>query len=366
MTRTLLSLLALVLTACPPTTGLDDSGDGPEPDTGGPSGQQTTAVITTVASDYTTGAFATVDLDSWTLSDELFVTSGDPAVSVSEGMVFQLNRYGYDSMRRYEPGDWTAPLWEVALEDLSNPYVARVCEGVVFVALYDLGTIGVYDPDSGEELGTVDLSAFFDADSSGPEPSTLVPYGGKLYAGLERLDRDGGWVDAGGAVVEIDCGERAVTRSWSVGGNTAVHPWAGGEGLLVRARAYGDDAGGLYVLDPEADSVELRVDLGDEQLSNVGAFGGAAAATSLSADYTSSSLHCLDLAAGSITSSEVTDAYYTDLAVNDRGEAWITTGSSWMDPHAPTGLWVFGIEGCEAKTEQPIQPSLHPWSVDFY
>ncbi len=366
MTRTLISLLALSLCACPPTTGLDDSGDGPEPDTGAPSGEQTTAVITTVASDYTTGAFATVDLETWSLSDELFVTSGDPAVSVSEGVVFQLNRYGYDAMRRYEPGSWTAPVWEVALEDLSNPYEAQICEGAIFVALYDAGTIGIYDLDSGEELGAVDLSAFDDADSSGPEPSSLVPYGGKLYAGLERLDRDDSWSDAGGVVVEIDCAERAVTRSWSVGGNTAVHAWAEGHGLLVRARAFEDDAGGLYALDPDADSLELLVDMGGEQVSNLGAYGDAAVITSLSADYTSSSLHCVDLAGGAVTSSEATNAYYTDVAVNDRGEAWLATGASWMDPEAPTGLWVHDIAGCQSKTEQPIQPSLHPWGVAFY
>ncbi len=366
MTRTLLILLSLSLCACPPTTGLDDSAPGVEPDTGGGSGEQTTAVVTTVASDYATGAFATVDLDDWSISDELFVTSGDPAVSVSEGSVFQLNRFGYDAVRRYEPGAWTAPLWEVALEDLSNPYVARVCEGAVFVALYDKGEVGIYDLDSGAALGAVDLGAFFDADSAGPEPSTLVLYQGKLYAGLERLDRDGGWVDAGGVVVEIDCSERAVTRSWAVGGNTAVHPWPQGNGLLVRARAFGDDAGGLYALDPAADTLELLVDMGDEQLTGLGAWGQRAVATSLSADFGSASRHCLDLGAGAVSASEITDAYYSDVAVNDRGEAWVATGASWMDPGAPTGLWVYAIETCTARNDEPIQLSLHPWSVAFY
>lgn len=367
MTRTFFTLLIpLTLTACPPTTGLDDSGGTPDPDTGAEPGQQTTAVITTVASDYTTGAFATVDLADWTVSDELFVTSGDPAVSVSEGMVFQLNRYGYDAVRRYEPGSWTAPVWEVALEDLSNPYVARVCDGALFVALYDKGEVGVFDLDSGVSLGAVDLSAFFDADASGPEPSTLVEYGGKLYAGLERLDRDGGWVDAGGVVVEIDCAQRAVTESWAVGGNTAVHPWPGGDGLLVRARAFGDDAGGLYALDPDAGSVELLVDMGDQQLSGVAAWGDAAVATSLSADYSGSSLHCLDLSERVATRSEQTDAYHTDVAVNDWGQAWVATGASWMDPEAATGLWVYDIASCGALSDAPIQLSLHPWSVAFY
>jgi len=366
MIRALSSLLALSLCACPPITGLDDSGGTPDPDTGVDPGQNSTAVITTVASDYTTGTFATVDLESWEITDELFVTSGDPSVSVSEGAVFQLNRYGYDAVRRYEPGSWNTPLWEVAFEDLSNPHVARVCDGAVFVTLYDQGEVGVYDLDSGEALDSVDLSAFDDADSSGPEPSTMVLYDGKLYVGLERLERDDGWVDAGGMVVEIDCAQRAVTRSWSVGGNTAVHAWLEGEGVLVRARAFGDDAGGLYALDPAADSLELRVDMGDEQPSEVGAYGGAAVVTSQSADWSSSSVHHLDLAAGTIVSSQQTDAYYTDVAANDWGQAWVTTGESWMNPDAPSGLWVYDISDGSLVSDVPIQLSLHPRAVAFY
>ncbi len=369
MTRFLLASLLPLLAACPPTTGLDDSGGGPRPDDTGPrDGTHRTAVVATVSSSYTTGTVAAVSLDDWSVADELFVASGDPAVSVSEDRVFQINRFGHDAVRAYEPGAWQAPLWEQALADLSNPQVARVCDGAVFVTLYGDDEIAVLDPASGERIGGVDLSAWADADgdAKGPEASTLVPWEGKLYAGLNRLDREGGWVDEGGVVVEIDCAARTATRSWSAGGNTSVHPWPEGEGLLVLARAFGEDPGGVWVLDPEADRLEPRLTIDEGEPAGIAAHGDRAVLGVMAADYSSFELQCLDLAGGAVVSSEATDAYLADMKSNDRGEAWVVQGISWVDPDAPSGLTVYDIATCEPLSDQPIGLSLFPVSIDFY
>jgi hypothetical protein len=369
MTRFLLASLLPLLAACPPTTGLDDSGGGPSPDdTGSGDGAWTTALVTTVSSSYTTGTMAAVSLADWSVQDELFVASGDPAVSVSDGRVFQINRFGYDAVRAYEPGSWQAPLWEQALADSSNPQVARICAGAVFVTLYGDDEIAVLDPESGERIGGVDLSAWADADgdAKGPEASTLVPWEGKLYAGLNRLDREGGWVDEGGVVVEIDCEARAASRSWPAGGNTSVHPWPGGEGLLVLARAFGEDPGGVWVLDPEADRLEPRIVLDEGEAVGVAADGERALLGAMASDYSSFELHCLDLAGGAITSSAPTDAYLADMKSDDRGRAWVAQGISWVDPDAPSGLSVYDIATCAIETSQPIGLSLYPVSIDFY
>ena len=75
-------------------------------------------MLTSVSSDYSTGAFASVDLSDWSITDELFVTASDAAVSADEGMVFQVNRLGYDNVRMYEPGSWGEPIWEQSVGDL--------------------------------------------------------------------------------------------------------------------------------------------------------------------------------------------------------------------------------------------------------
>ena len=88
------------------------------------------ALVTTVAQDYATGGFATVSLDDWTVTDGLFLTTGDAALSVDAGVIYQINRYGYDNLRRYTPGEWAAPMWERSTGDRTNPYDAATCSRI--------------------------------------------------------------------------------------------------------------------------------------------------------------------------------------------------------------------------------------------
>ena len=307
-----------------------------------------------------------MDLDSRAVTDELFVTSGDPAVSADGGWVFQINRYAYDSVRLYAPGDWSEPLWEQDLGDLSNPYVADICGDDLFVTLYGRDYVGVYDLDTGTLKGTVDLSAYSDGDSIGPEGGSMVELGGKLYVGLNRLNRDGGWVSAGGKVVEIDCAARAVTRDWSIGGNTVVQHWPGTDKLLVRAAAYGEDPSGLYGLDPAADKVTLLVESTDGNFSGAAAVGSTAVATALAGDYSHYTVYCIDLAQGVADVLEETTSYLTGVAQNDRGEAWVSAGSSWIDSSAPSGIFIYDIATCTAQADSPLSFSLYPFDVAFY
>jgi hypothetical protein len=307
-----------------------------------------------------------VDLSDWSISDELFVTASDAAVSADEGMVFQINRLGYDNVRMYEPGSWGEPIWEQSMGDLANPHVGNICNGDLFVTLYGRDYIGVYDLSNGTILGTVDLSEFNDADDTGPEASTMVEVDGKLYVGLNRLDRDSSWSDEGGVVAEVDCASMAVTNSWSIGGNTSVHPWHGTDNVLVTARGYGKDAGGLYAIDTKAGTSSMIVETGSDSLSGLAAEGDAAVAISLASDYSHYSVHCIDIAGGTISTLEETSSYLTGATANNLGEAWITAGSSWIDSSAPSGVFVYDIASCSSLAKDPLGFSLNPNSVAFY
>ncbi len=363
MTLRLLSLLALA--ACTGSTpDPQDTADTGDTGTTEPARQQY-AVLTTVSADFTTGSFATVSVDDWTVSDELFVTTGDAAVSVDDDRVFQINRLSYDTARMYLPGDWTAPVWEKELPDLSNPGDADVCAGSLFIAMYGTNTLGVYDPATGNQTGSVDLSEFDDVDGVGPEPGSMVEINGKLYVGLNRLDREDGWSDVGGAVAEVDCTSQTVTNSWSVGGNTSVFPWPGTDQVLVLARAFGDDEGGIYGLDP-ATGIDHIASVAGENFSGLAATAGNAIAISLAADYSHYATHCIDLGTGAVTGTAETAVYYNSIAGNDRGEAWITAGPSWIDDTAATGIFVFDIDACTERTTDPISLSLAGKDIAFY
>lgn len=370
MTRLLLPIL--LLTACPPKAAVDDSGS---PSTGGDGGAtsegQQMAVLTTASLDYATGSMATIDLDTWQVTDSITTTAGDASVRAQEGLVIQLNRFGYDSVRLYTPGLWDAPTVEIGVSDgegTTNPHDAAVCADQLFISLYERSHLLVLDPTSGTVTGRVDLSAYDDAD--GPEPSSMVRRGHRLYVALERLDRGAGWIDAGGMVVEVDCTTATATRAWEIGGNTRVYHWADEDRVLVGARAYKGWAEGIYVLDPDADTVELAADVGvtGNTLGGVAASGGAAVMTTLSEDLSTTGIHCVDLGDGSITDADSRTEYLQSVSVNDRGQAWISAHWGWTDPDgARPGVIVYDIATCTSLTgDSPFGLDLAPTSVAFY
>lgn len=325
------------------------------------------AVVVTVSRDYATGSFATIDLDSHEVCDELFVTSGDPGVAVSGGVVYQFNRFGYDNLRAFTPGEWSRPRWERELGDAANPQDVALCAGRLFVSLYGRAELAILSPDTGDQLGVVDLSAFDDGDGVGPEPGGLVVEGDQLFVGMNRLDRENDWVDRGGAVAQIDCDTGAVAQSWSVAGDTRVKPWLDGEGVLAAGRPFGDQAGGLWAITGEGPRLLIDDALLEGELAGVAAFGDRAILTSLSDDYSAYAIWCADLSAGTVRSLGSSTSFLTDLAANERGEAWLTAHWGWQDPEASmAGLSVYDIGACAERTAgAPLTLSLAPYAVSF-
>jgi hypothetical protein len=354
--------------ACAPTAdvpGADESYGADGGDDSGASGS-VHAYVTTASSDYATGAFATVDMDDLAVQDELFPVAGDASAVATGGLVFQLNRFGYDTVRRYTPGEWTVPDWEVEVGDLSNPVDAEVCDGRLFVSLYGTDHLGIYNVDTGLVSGAVDLSAFADGDGVGPEPAAMVQVGGRLYVGLNRLDRtDGAWSDAGGMVVEVDCAAGQVTDSWDVGGNTEVYDAWDGQ-VVVGARAFGDQSGGIWVVQPGGGAA-LVVDLDAVGQDAVGAavWGDRAVVLTMAADYSGHGVHCLDLTTGELDGSADSNAFLSGVVTDGAGEAWVTAGWSWLDPEGERpGIDRYDVDTC-ARVGAPIRFSLAPSSVSL-
>jgi hypothetical protein len=342
-------------------SGSTDSGDTEV------SGLHGVAVVTTVASDYSTGSIAVVDVNTWTATDELFVTSSDPDVVAEDGWVFQINRYGYDSVRKYSAGDWAAPLWEQSMGEFSNPYDVEICNGDLFVSLYGANHMAVVDLATGLSKGQVDLSEFADSDGVSPEAADIVEVDGKLYVGLQQMDTTQTyWASEGGKVVEIDCAAMAVSQSWDVGGNTNLMPWPDSGKVLAGAEAFGSDTAGLYVIDTVAGTKTQLVESTDMNIVDVAAFEDKAIVVSMKADWSAYALSCLDLATGDMALMMETASYLTSITANNRGQAYVTAGSSWIDPDAPAGLMSYDIATCTAISSEWMGFSMYPTSVAFY
>ena len=370
----LLSLLlsfTLLGSGCPTVDDDDTVGDD---DDSAAAAHQTHAVLTTT--DFAVGALATVDLDTWGVTDSITATSADPFVRVDGGLVLQINRWQHDSVRIYDPATLTTPLAEFSTGAGSNPQEARFCGDHLFVTRLEETSIGVYDPGSGMAVGQVDLSAWVDDDGS-PEATTMTRVGDTLYVGLQRLDRDSIWwtpSDGGGRVLELDCATREITREWTTASNVMVqrHPLDDDALLLVDGAYYTDE--GLVSLDGGIRELPLDGEPGPHQLTDEdlggNVIGVAATATGrgivVTAEDVGHRVLCLDMADWTTTELLFTEAYIPEFAVNARGEAWIVV-RSWLDPDDEGGLMVIDLETCTDLTgDDLIRFELEPFSVAFF
>ncbi len=357
-----LAALLLVAAAC------DDGVPG-----GGGDGVPGDAFAVVATSDYTVGALATVDLESWTVRDEVTAATGDTVVRVDGGLVIAINRYQVDSVRLYDPADLTLPLVEFSTGPGSNPQDAAVCGGHLVISRYGEEALEVVDPATGAEVGAVDLSAYADADGL-PEAASMVRRGELLYVGLQRFDR-GTWqpAEGGGRVVEVDCGTLEVTRDWETGPNPVVraHPARDDRLLVLEGVFYDEDMaialdGGIRELDLAAGELG-PLELAEEELAaNVvdiaGDPGGAAVlVTGDDAGYT---VWCVDLGGWGASELLATGSYLPEMAVDDRGRVWITARTGWTDPGSPGGLIVVDAGSCADLTAAGwLRFSLDPFSV---
>lgn len=321
------------------------------------------AVATGVSMDYAVGNLFAVDRGDLTLYDGLTATSGDPVVRVDGGLVLQLNRYGYDSIRLYEPGFFERPVLEFSTDDggtlPTNPVDARVCGDKLFVALYGRDQLPWYSLDFGRIMGRATLADLADGDGVGPEPGSLAELDGTLLVGLNRLDRGEGWTDRGGAVVALDCADGARLGQWEPGGNAAV--WEGGPtGALVSARPFEDKEGGLFLFDGALTPCWQPPQ--GEEITGVAADAHRAVVTTLAADLVHARARCVDLDTGASELLLETTSLLSELRLDPEGRVWLSAG--WGTQGETPALRLIDLTTC--STTEEIIPLLAPFSVDFY
>ena len=343
--------------------GCQDGGEVRKP--GGTDIETGTAVIATVAPDYSVGALATVDLESYEAQEELAAVSGDPALALEGGYLWQLNRYMHDTVRKYDPSDISIPLAEVSVapdSGSSNPHDIALCGDTVLVSQYELPELLLLDLDGLAVTGRIDLSQF--AEDGNPEASTLVKHDGSVFVGMQNLDRDGpAWVGTGGAIAEIGCDSLAVERSWDFGNNLRLYPWEEGEGILVATESFGSLLGGVYRMDTEEGSFELLAGATAGKVSSVAAMGSSLMSIEAAEDLSGYQISCHDLAGGDSITHGIQGEYLVGAAADSSGRAWILSNFGWVDPLSFVGLYVYDMETCSEVDASPIPFGLGPYSI---
>ncbi|HOO55911.1 MAG TPA: hypothetical protein PLN69_03750 [bacterium] len=167
----------------------------------------TLAVV--ITNDGTTGVLATMELcgdhtsaptvNTYSTIDE------DSIVVTSDDYVYVIGRYNTSSISVFDPSNNMSLVKQYSVGDGSNPHDIEIISSTkAYVTRYELGTILIVNPNTGDELGTIDLSGVDTTDGI-PEMDSMVRVGNKVFVTVQRLDRNNYWSASGpGLVVVID------------------------------------------------------------------------------------------------------------------------------------------------------------------
>jgi hypothetical protein len=236
---------------------------------GGARGERAVVVNT----DFETGQLATLPIRTpRRVQHPASQISSDAVMRTSGGYVFVVNRFLGDNIQRLDPGHGFRTVFQCSTGAGSNPNdIVVTAPDKAYVTRYGRPELWIVDPATssscdGFHRGTIDLSAFADADGL-PEMSQTAVVGSHLFVSVQRLDRNHGFAPTGPSeLVVIDLTSDTVITGIVLHGANAFGDASGierepGTGWLVLATPgdiYRVGDGGLVRVDPYTLTAEDR------------------------------------------------------------------------------------------------------------
>ena len=323
-------------------------------------------VQATVSMDYAVGALATIDTSTNAVQDQISSISGDPVLDFDGTFLWQLNRYRYDTLRKYDPADLSIPIGEVSLrfgsEESSNPQAVVRCAEKLFISQHDKSELLVLDIDTLEQRGTVPLHDFVDDDGS-PEAATMVKKNSdSLYLGLQRLDRNQGWTGVGSVIVEVDCTSQEIVSQYDFGAD--IRLYEDGNSVLISSSAYEDQKGGIFTMTGDGE-ITPYVEIDNQEILDVTSIAGHLYFITISEDFGQQEVYCASKEDGVAHSLRSFSEYLTFIQ-SDGDSVWIGAHWGWNDPEqAIYGTHIWTVDGCSVQEENHIQGELAPFDMVF-
>ena len=375
MTRLL--YIAAVVAGCMPTVeptahndsrfesdALVDTGAGT--DTGQSLADSTQLLLSTIASDYSLGAVATLDLQTGVVADALATTSGDAVVRSSGGLAIVLNRLNTDSVRVYDGDDWSTPMLEFALEDLSNPQDAVLCDGKLWVTQHNAARITAHDPETGLIVDAIDLSPWAGSDGAA-EASGMVRNGESVLVVVQQFDQDAGWVSEGGQLVQFPCEGGEPAEVTAIGPSPSIASGSSGPDVVVRTGLYGAIDGVIAEIDVSTGAQTVLTSEADvgRDITSVAVSDRTVVFLSTDADWIYQ-VHCVDRGTGLRTDGPQSAEFWADVVIDDRDRVWIAARAGWAsDTPERGGLRTLNADTCRDTSPggEPIRTSLDPYNL---
>lgn len=219
-----------------------------------------------VCTDFVTGKFSVCEADApWTATPDVATIGTDAVGRAHGGLVYIVNRLGADNLQVLDPAQDFATLHEFSTGTATNPQsVAFSADGSkAYLPRQNADDVLVMDPETGEWLDTIDLSAWADADGS-CEVGDCIAVGERLFVAILRLNRDFFWTPVGDsylAVIDmltdtlVDCapGTPGLQAIALAGANPSWELSRAGERIACACVGfYGLADGGVELVDPAA------------------------------------------------------------------------------------------------------------------
>lgn len=323
-------------------------------------------VQATVSMDYAVGALATIEKSDLHLQDQISSISGDPVLDFDGTFLWQLNRYRYDTLRKYDPANLRVPLSEVSLrfdsEESSNPQAAVRCAEKLFISQHDKSELLILDVDTLEKVGAISLVDFTDADGS-PEAATMVLRDSNtLYLGLQRLDRNQNWNSVGSIIAEVDCLSQEVVSQYDFGADIRLYEHE--ESILLSSSTREEQTGGIFGMSPTGE-ITPYVELEDLEVLDVTHIGEYLYFITISEDFAEQEVYCASKEDGVLHSLRSFQEFLTFIE-RDGDSLWIGAHWGWNDPeNAMYGTHIWTVDGCSIQEEVHIQGALAPFDMVF-
>lgn len=179
-------------------------------------GATSTAVIATVAADYSSGAHSVASVDPKggprTIQNDLLPTISDITVRSHLRYFYRIERYNADNIAKFDIDNPSSPIWQystmgIADVESSNPLDMIFASSTkAYVLRYGSTKAWVVNPSATSESafkkGTLNLSAYADSDGL-PEMCSGVIAEGKLFIVMQRLNRDKGYIPSNRPYVAV-------------------------------------------------------------------------------------------------------------------------------------------------------------------
>ncbi len=331
-----------------------------------------------VTSDFVSGAFSWLDLDTRATHNDVTTVHSDATLRWYEGMVYVINRAGADNIQVLDPASGFHTAYQFSVGNGTNPQdIAMASPTRAYVSRYDSPSLLVCNPSTGAQLGTISLAAFADADGL-PEMAHLAIVGHRLFVAVQRLNRNAGYSPtAYSLVVVIDTdvdtvldvnpalpGVQGITLTYKDPVTTFSYDRNTGRLMIGCVGAFGATDGGIEAIDVNTLTAQGSVigegalggDLGDfEVLSATHAYAivsDASFNTQLVSWNPTTHLKLTTIASPGGFS-------LSDCALNDRGELYLANNG-----FSAPGLYVYRA-GIDTLIAGPISTGLPPNQIAF-